>query len=497
LLILVWPIREELLKRFGLLAWLVVLGLAPYVWMVRRSWAAVPINFDGPLESLPEIWFFISRAGYAGVDESVSADWLDRIKFLQFLGSELFWQFALAGTLLALVGLATQWRVLGRRLSAFLTVGFLMPSVVLLLLLRFDYSSATKHVFHVYPLPAYAIFALWMALGLTWLAKRYALQPLHAVTGSVVVLALILAAGFRVNLLADHDWAARYAGALFETLPPNAVVFGRGEADLGPMAYFHMIENRRPDITLYHAQGLVLGNRLFHPLRTDAETQKRLVRQMIDEQAGPVAFTLEPYAGYAQRDRWLYVLVDKSSTSPEKVTVDIPQEAMRFFEESLAGADEPNAWIAYFQGELRRGYATLLARSLPREQPPGERVLRHLNVLAKDYYGALGIAEGMMLNKDGYSVGAVAGFLDKASALMPSDITKNHQSRFFYLRAAVRANMRERPGAIRDFETALSIWPVKDNPAIKALEDAYREMGDAQALDELRSRADRLKPFSR
>ena len=30
----------------------------PYAWMVRRSWAAVPISFDGPLETIPEIMFF-------------------------------------------------------------------------------------------------------------------------------------------------------------------------------------------------------------------------------------------------------------------------------------------------------------------------------------------------------------------------------------------------------------------------------------------------------
>lgn len=163
--VLLWPVREELLKRLGLLMWLVLLGLAPYAWMIARSWKALPISFYGPLESLPEIWFFLSRAGYAGVDDSVSAGWLDRIKFFQFLGGQLLVQFAVVGTLLAAAGFAVQVRAFGRRLAAFLTIAFLMSSAVLLLLLNFDYSSATKHVFHVYPLPAYAVGALWMGLG--------------------------------------------------------------------------------------------------------------------------------------------------------------------------------------------------------------------------------------------------------------------------------------------------------------------------------------------
>src|SRR5437762_13760952 len=53
--ILLWPLRGELLSRFGLLSWLVILGLLPYAWMVRRSWQALPISFNGPLETIQEI----------------------------------------------------------------------------------------------------------------------------------------------------------------------------------------------------------------------------------------------------------------------------------------------------------------------------------------------------------------------------------------------------------------------------------------------------------
>jgi hypothetical protein len=490
--VLLWPMRDEIVKRIGLLLWLVILGLLPYAWMVYRSWMPLPISFSGPLETLPEIWFFVTRRGYAGIDHSLSADWFDRIKFFQFLGGQLLVQFAIAGTLLAAAGFAVQWRILGRRVGACLTLAFLMSSAVLLLLLGFDYSAATKHVFHVYPLPAYAVVALWMGLGFAWLVNRYALRRSQAWTGGAALLALILTVGCRANLLANSDWAARYAQAVLKTLPQNAVVFGQGEADLAPMAYFHMIENWRPDITLYQWKGLVLGNRLFDPLMTDEQTGQRILREMIDQQTDPVVFILDAFKGYAQLDRWLYVKVDKSSTDPDKVTVDIPEEALRFFDESVAGARDPNAWIAYFQGELRRRYATLLTRSLPRDRPPEERALRHLDLLAKDFYGALGMAEGLMVNKGGYSVGVVAGYLDRARDLMPSDTPKSHQSRFFYLRGAVRADLRETAGAIQDFETAMSIWPVPTNTAFKALEDLYGQTGDEAALKALEQRVKRI-----
>ena len=491
--VLLWPVRDELLRRFGSLAWLLILGLLPYVWMVMRSWMALPISFDGPLESIPEIWYFVARKGYAGIDQSVSAGWLDHIKFFEFLGSQLLVQFAFAGTLVAALGFAVQWRFLGRRVAAFLTIAFLMPSAGLLLLLGFDYSAMMKHIFHVYPLPAYAVAALWMGLGFAWLADRYALRRTHTVPAGAVLLALILAVGARSNLLSSNDWAARYAQTILRILPENAVVFAQGEADLAPMAYFQMIENWRPDITLYQAEGLILGNRLFHPLRTSGKTAQRMVSEMVARETNPVVSTLSVVAGYARRDRWLYIEVDKSSADPQKVTVDIPEEAIRFFEESVARVDEPNAWIAGFQAELRRRYAILLAQSLPRAGPPDERSRHHLDLLAKDFSGALGIAEGMILNKEGYSVGVVAGVLDRARDLMPSDASKGQVSIFFSLRATVRADQNDTSGAIRDFETALSVWPSPTNGAIKALEDLYHKTGDEKALGDLQGRVKRLK----
>ncbi len=490
--VLLWPVRAELLSRFGALSWLVILGLLPYVWMVRRSWMAVPINFDGPLETIPEIIFFLSRAGYADVDHSGTAGWLDRIKFFQFFGSQLLVQFAVLGTLLAGAGFAVQWRILGRRTAAFLTIAFLMPSAFLLLLLRFDYDSFRAHIFHVYPLPAYAVCALWLGVGFAWAMRRYARWSSYAPAAGAVLLALIFALGARINLLASQDWGARYAQAVLKILPQNAAVIVLGDPDLAPMAYFHMIEGRRPDITLYDPKGLILGNRLFHPLRTENDAKERMLREMIDQQTGPVVATLSPVQGYAQRDRWLYVELDRSSSDVERVTVDVPEEAVRFFEESILGVEDANAWVAFIQGELRRHYATLLARSLQRGESPSERTRRHLDLLVKDFYGALGIAEGLMLNEGGYSVGVVAGFMERARDTMPSDIPKEHLSRFFYLRGVMRTNLHD-PGASRDLETAISTWPVASNPAFQALEEHYHRAGDEGAASAIGERVKQLK----
>ena len=489
--ILLWPLRAEFVRRLGTLVCLFVLGLMPYVWLVYRSWQALPINFDGPLETLPELWFFVSRAGYAGIDQSSAASWLDRIKFFEFQAGQVLVQFAVAGTLLAAAGFVVQWRELGRRVGAFLTIAFLMPSFGLLLLLGFDYDSIHKHVFHVYPLPAYVVVSLWMGLGAAWLVARYRPGAPLARAGAAALLSLIAAAGAYWNLFDDDTWGARYGQAMLETLPRNAIVFVQGEADLGSLAYFHMIENQRPDLTLFHSKGLVLGNRLFHPLRTDDATAQRTIAQFIDAQTDPVVFTLDYYLRYGRREYWLYSEVDKSSTDPRHVLVDIPPKARRFFDESVAGPPNHNAWIATLQGELRRRYATLFAQTLPRSGAPDAQAGAELQALGADFYGALGLAEGLMLNSAGYSATTVSGYLERARERAPSDVPKEHLSRFFYLRGALRANVGDQAGALRDFDTAFAVWPVASNTAIKPLTDLYRASGNLAALAEVEQRLKR------
>ena len=491
--VLLWDLRADLVSRFGNLLWLVVAGLLPYAWLVYRSWQPLPISFYGPLESLREIWFFISRAGYAQVDQSTTATFLDHIQFFEFQTEQLLVELAVVGTLVAAVGFVVQWRLLGRRVAAALTVAFLGPTAVLILLLGFDYDSMHKHIFSVYPLPAYAVTALWMALGFDWLAERYALRRIPSAAAFAALLLAIAGMGARANLWEDEGWGARFAHEVLRALPRNAIVFGQGDPDLVPMAYFHIIEGERPDITLYHAKGLVLGNRLFHPERTDAETAQRIVRAFISKQTGPVVGTLGAvYPFGAQRDYWLYSEIDRSEKDPEHVTPAITSEAARFFDKEVAKANDSNEWVAFVQGELRRRYAVLLARSLRRNVPLDERRKRDLALLSKDFEGALGLTEGLMLNPEGYSAGVVAAQLRSVRELMPTDVPKEHLARFFYLRGALRANVGQRAGAIEDMETALHVWRTPDNPAIKPLEKLYREAGNPAAAEAVN---DRVKSF--
>ena len=224
--VLLWPMRIEILRRLPLLVFLVVLGLVPYAWMVILSWSGLTISFYGPLESFADLWYFVSRAGYAQVDVSLAADLARPPQVLPVHRWCSCWSSSRCS--------ARRWPrrasscsggPSGVRIAAFLAVAFLMPTVVLLLLLGFEYDAISKHVFHVYPLPAYAVVALWMGLGFAWLSQRFKLRPAHAPGRRDRGAGADPGLGARLNLRADHDWAARYAQAVVRTLPQDAILF--------------------------------------------------------------------------------------------------------------------------------------------------------------------------------------------------------------------------------------------------------------------------------
>jgi hypothetical protein len=466
LAVLAWPRRAELLGRLPLLLALAAAGLVPYAWMVWLSRTS-PIAFYGPIESLGELWFYVSRQGYAGADASVSAGWHDRVQFLAFLVRESLVQFAVAGILVAAAGAAAQWRA-ERRVAVALALAILMPTAGLVLLLGFDYDVTQQNVFRVYPLPAWGALALWMALGVDALARRWSWRPGVRVGAAAILVLAIGAVGAWRNVRPGYDWSERYARAVLESLPPSANLVTLTDAELGPIAYFHLVEGLRPDVKLHHAQGLLLGNRLFHPMRSGPGDMRAALHLLARTSAAPSAFMNDPPEGFAQRHRGWYVLLEPGGREGP-ARAEITPQALDFLDRSLLAGNERDPWTRLAQQTLRGRFAAVLAASIDPARPPDAHMHRRLGALAEDYVGALGLAEGLL------SVNAaprdVARALEQAAAQMPGAAPKDRRARFFELRAYLRLNQGDRAGAVRDLETALAVWPSPKNRASVPLAD--------------------------
>lgn len=489
--ILLWPRVAEIIRWSPALCGLFLLGLTPYVWMVIRSWGDLPISFFGPLESADEIRKFVTRATYASVDVSPTATWIDRLKYFRFLGSEVLLQFAILGTAVAAVGFVVQWRVWGKRLSSALTVAFLMPSAVLLLLLKFDYEQLSKYVFQVYPLPSYGVAALWMGLGFTHLAGRFSVRARPAAGAAAVLLALIAWLSAGPNLRADYDWSARYARAVLTSLPPDAILFVASDIDVGTIGYLHLIEGMRPDVTLYNPAGVALGTRLFHPLRTSSEEMHAAIRRLVRESDRPVAFPRAFPTGYGYTQRWLYVLVDKASDDPTHRRFELPDELRQFLEGSVLTGHETDTWTVYFRAELRRQIGAQLAlayRPGNVADPADPRTLRYLEALSGDFNGVLGLAHGLFASDWSRARVLAERYVAQATALMPDEPTKGELALYFELKAYARLEKGDQRGAIEDLETSVSLLPRESNTAIPVLADLYAKTNQVEARNGLKAR---------
>jgi len=76
---------------------------------------------------------------------------------------------------------------------------------------------------------------------------------------------------------------------------------------------------------------------------------------------------------------------------------------------------------------------------------------------------------------------------------MPSDVPKEHLSRFFYIRGVLRDNLRDARGAADDLETAVSVWRSPDNAAFQALQEHYRRNGNEPAARAVEERIKQLE----
>ena len=255
----------------------VLLGLLPYVWMVWRSWQGPVVSFYGPITSMQEFWFVVGRRGYAEVDHSASAGIVDKLRFVGFAFSECMRQFSWVGGVLVVLGAVRQWWLWPRGLCLGLSGVFLGCTVLLPVFLGFDYDLMRRLTFRVYPLPAWAVAALWLALGTRTLVevlqKARVDQAMVARLSALLpvsLLGLFFISGVVKNYLARDEWGYRYASAILNALPEQAALFTWKEWDFGPLAYWHLIEGMRPDIDLYNLQGLVLNNRLVDPYIGDS-----------------------------------------------------------------------------------------------------------------------------------------------------------------------------------------------------------------------------------
>ena len=266
-------------RDFWKKAWyLLLIALATagilYGWMVWRSQMNPVINFYGPIESWEHFRHYISRKGYSP-SETSAATAVDKLLYMSYFVREALMQLSVIGGGIALWGLVTRFRNRWTFEVAGECCAFFGSSFFLILLLPLDYESFQIAIFRPYPLVAYAILALWFGYGLDGLAKELTQKtrrsPVLLYAGTALLLLGLTAWNGRLQYRPNDTFAADQAKVRLEMMDESAILITYSDEDTAPIAYLHFVENLRPDIRLLNGQGLVFGDRLFHPRRSQQE----------------------------------------------------------------------------------------------------------------------------------------------------------------------------------------------------------------------------------
>lgn len=490
LLMLLWPRRTIIMRHIIVLVIVAIAGLLPYLWLVVRSQMNPSISFYGPITSWEQFWFMVSRKGYSAADASQTADIADKVQYLVFFMMESGRQFLVAGTVLVLIGFVAQWRMFSKSVASAFCLIALCNSILLIMMLKFDYEYLQKYVFMVYPILSYGVMAIWLGLGaydltLTLskvrLIKQWAWPAIFA-----VVLVPSFYYGFKQLDRHEYQWSRQYAKSVFKELPEKAILFAKGDVDFGTLAYYHVIENYRPDITLLNPSGLVLNNRLFHPLQVKSSEYNDRVVGYVNRVGQEINFTRDKPAGFRYIHHWLYQTV-----SPDYSTIEgvLSADQIDFFKSWVFSSHENDPWTIFFQSQLKQAFAAVLAMSMHKSENYNDpQIIDMIEKFKTDYYTCIGFVEGVFIKPQVHSIITVGEMLKSAQKLYPEVAQKSDKAKFYELLAYYNIEIGDTQAAVRYLNASIDIWPGENNRAVDYLLKLYKKNGQNLEYEELKNR---------
>lgn len=470
-LMLLWlPRHRTLLRRLPRLLLLFALGLLPYAWLMWRSHQHPDISFQGPIDSWAEFVRFFLREGYAQIDHKPSAGISDQLLYSAYLLRLGATQLLLPGLMLALLGALEQWRRLGWLISAALTLAFVGPTLLLTLLLRFDYEPQLREAFRVYPVVAWGIMALWAALGLQQICARWKWSQRPAIQDAIVVtlIAGTLLVYWPINDRHDDWFADAYAHALLASPPPGSVFLISGEAALPCTAYLHLVEGVRPDLSLISEPALILEPKLFDPERTQPAAAKRTIDAYANDTRRPV-FRMHNRDARSGTLHWLGFQLDPSSAPGSGAVTFAWTASDRAFLTRIAN-HEPfhDGWNELLRRALLADFTDFLTRAELLGQPLSldAELSAIRDAILRFPDAALSRAE-LLARVDPV---AHAEEIDRLLARFQAGLTdpwvNKRQLGRFYNMLAERARRQGNADALRQaIDQSLSYWAEPENPA--------------------------------
>jgi len=485
LLAILWPRLIQVTSTLPRLFIYLFIGLTPYLWMIARSQMDPQISFYGPLESVGDFIFYISREGYVDIDTSPSAGWRDKFLFCRFILNETANQFGSAGLCFMILGLVAQWRLLPLNISLAILLGYFGSTFVLIGLLQFDYDYLHQIIFRVYPLISYLCASIWIGLGLyvvieflSGLSIVTIRKPILSCTLVLLVSGVALSSNATANYRSNDKWAENYATVLLNSLPENAVLFLESDTNVGPVGYMNKIEGLRDDVTLFHVKGQVFNNRLFRPFKVNIEQVREKIKKFIINTDRPIYYTDGLMHEYGVEDYGLLRRVLKDDVTTYQRVIALPEFRSYLFSLSkLAVPVDPwekiHKKVIYAKGCR----IIVLLKKYSNENNLDDKTAELGSTICENLQGKYIEINQQMLNPTP-DIERIKSLLDEARTMMNQSMLKQEEAWLDYIEGEMYAMVSDDARAINSFNKAILVWDHPENPAINAKDNIQRVLNN-------------------
>ncbi|MGY8814426.1 MAG: glycosyltransferase family 117 protein [Gammaproteobacteria bacterium] len=479
LIIIVWPRIRQLLRQMPFLIPSILVGLFPYAWLVFRSQMNPEISFYGPLDSWSDFWFMISRAGYQGVDQSLSSGLWDKWMFSIFVIKESARQFGEIGIILILLGFYFQWRVLPIRIIFALILGYLFNTVILIGLLGFDYDLLHRYIFRVYPLTAYLILSVWLAIGLFavigWTRNymhRYLDIKFFIPIAAVFIITFIFLFNVSSNYRANDYWVQRYATILLDSLDKNSILIANTDHFVAPTAYFNLVENYRNDIQIYQPYGLIFNNRIFKIDFLMTEEQRvDQIRNFIANAEKTIQYDDIPITSYAKENFGLYARLNKTEKS-DFISFIFNPAIYQYYIKMIEIGEPIDPWQVIMYRHNLSSFCYWMSGLAAFTSGKEKQLFFQDNIEehCRGFYGYLGQLRKLLVDQSiDWSV--ANRLIIEAKVYIKQSVTKADEAALYNFEALMLINTDKHLEAKHVIMQSINIWDHPDNDAYDLLKD--------------------------
>ena len=472
LIMLLWPVRNQINWRAIKYVPFLLLGLLPYTWLVWCSFHAPEISFYGPIQSWDNFWFYVSRQLYAGTDQSLSAGWQDKLQFIMFASRQTVEQLAPYGIWFVLLGFWRQWLHWPVWLSFALTTAYLGNTLVLILLLGFDYDFFHRATFLVYPLTSYLVTVVWLVLGLHYVINQVKRLTRFRLIPNIIPLIVLLTA-FSNNITDNYrknDYlASGYAHTILESLDKNAIFYANADNIDGPVRYFNLVEKARPDVTVFTGRYIYFHGTLYRPYQMKFGDLNKLINMLVENTDRPVYYADDFPNDYAQDRYGFYTKVNKERP-PGKARLYIRPEFIKLLDLWKKKSNFSNPWDYMHYNLVLSDFCELAENA--KYSSTSKAAIHYFDNLSiatcTNYQGKLKKIR-YALNDPDMQPDMLAKLFEDAQKFQKQAITKKEIATLPYYHALYNLGQNNRDAAMHDLQTSIKNWPHPDNPARKLL----------------------------